>query len=511
MLTKKKIQTSILLVLGILLLLNLLASRFFFRIDFTEDQRYSLSDATKNILVNLSEPVTITAYFSEDLPPDIEKVRQDFRDLLVEYVTNSEGQIVYEFINPSETQESELKAQQSGIQPIMINVRERDQMKQQRAYLGALIQMGDRKEVIPFIQPGAAMEYALSTAIKKVSLTVKPRIALLQGHGEPALSALQQLNQQLSILYNVIPVEFSDSTAVPADINTLMIIAPADTFPAKHLQYLDEYLLRGGRILAAVNTVKGNLSTGSGEKIHTGLEDWLKQKGIEVEENFVIDASCGNVMVRQQQGMFVMNTPVKFPYLPIITNFTEHPVTEGLESVMFPFVSSIKMNPKDTSVVMYPLATTSGNTGVQSPPVYFDVLKQWGPSDFSVSELPVAIVAEGKIVDDTNSKIIIFGDGDFVVNGEGQLAQQLQPDNVNLFSNAVDWLSDDTGLIELRTKGVTSRPLDPTLEDGTKTLIKYLNFLLPVLLVVLYGIFRFQMKRKVQKELMATEYVPESK
>ena len=203
MLTRKKVQTSILLVIGILLLVNLIASRFFFRLDYTEDQIYSLSNATKAILANLNEPITITAYFSENLPPDIEKVRQDFRDMLVEYASYSGGQIVYEFINPSENQETEMKAQQSGVQPIMINVRERDQMKQQRAYLGAILQMGDKKEVIPFIQPGSAMEYALSTNIKKLSVKDKPAIALLQGHGEPGLSALQQLNEQLSILYSV--------------------------------------------------------------------------------------------------------------------------------------------------------------------------------------------------------------------------------------------------------------------------------------------------------------------
>jgi ABC-type uncharacterized transport system involved in gliding motility auxiliary subunit len=78
-------------------------------------------------------------------------------------------------------------------------------------------------------------------------------------------------------------------------------------------------------------------------------------------------------------------------------------------------------------------------------------------------------------------------------------------------SNAVDWLSDDTGLIELRTKGVTSRPLDASLEDSTKTLLKYLNFLLPIILIILYGIFRFQYKKKIRNQIMATEYVPESK
>jgi len=511
MLTRKKVQTSILLVLGILLLVNLIASRFFFRLDYTADQRYTLSNATKNILNRLNEPVTISAYFSEDLPPNIEQVRQDFRDMLIEYSSNSDGLIVYEFINPSESQESEMKAQQSGIQPIMINVRERDQMKQQRAYLGAIVQMGDRKEVIPFIQPGAAMEYALSTNIKKLSVKDKPRIALLQGHGEASLESIPQLNNQLSILYSVETIEFSDTTGVPSQYKTLVVIAPKDTVPLLHFNYLDEFLSRGGRLLVALNTVAGDFNTGMGNKIYTGFESWLNQKGIEVEENFVIDASCSNIMVRQQQGAFMMNTPVQFPLLPMITNFTKHPITEGIESVVLIFASPLRLTQTDTSVVMVPLAVTSEKSGVQNPPLYFDVMKQWTLSDFTLSSLPVAALVESKVPGTTGYKMVVFSDGDFAVNGEGQNAQQLSEDNISLMANAIDWLSDDTGLIELRTKGVTSRPLDPSLEDGTKTLLKYLNFLLPLILVIVYGVFRFQLKRKKRNELMATDYVSDSK
>jgi gliding-associated putative ABC transporter substrate-binding component GldG len=511
MLTRKKIQTSILLVIGIILLINILANKFFFRLDYTEDQRYSLSEASKDILSNLNYPVTISAYFSQDLPPDIEKVRQDFRDILIEYSSYSDGLIVYEFINPSESQETEMKAQQNGIQPIMINVRERDQMKQQRAYLGALVQMGDRKEVIPFIQPGAAMEYALSTNIKKLSVTSKPGVALLQGHGEPGLSAITQLNSQLSILYSLETIEFSDTLGVPFQYKTLVVIAPKDTIPNLHFRYLDEFLSRGGRILVAVNTVDGDLSTGAGNKLYTGLEDWLKEKGIEIETGFLIDASCSNVMVQQKQGLFVMNTPVRFPYLPQVTNFSEHPITEGLETVIFPFVSPIHLTQRDTSVIMFPLVISSEKSGVQNPPLYFDVMKQWTSADFSLSSLPVAVVVEGNISGINKTKMVVFGDGDFAVNGEGQQAQQLQKDNISLMANAIDWLSDDTGLIELRTKGVTSRPLDSSLEDGTKSLIKYLNFLVPIFLIVIYGVFRFQVKRKVRNELISTEYVSEDK
>ena len=512
MLTRKKVQNSILLFFGIFLLINIISSRFFFRLDYTADQRYSLSKATKNILSSLQEPITITAYFSEDLPPDIEKVRQDFRDLLVEYSSYSNGQIVYDFVNPIESQETEMQAQQSGIRPIMINVREKDQMKQQKAYLGALIQMGDKKETIPFIQPGAAMEYDLSSNIKKLSVTQKPKIALLQGDGEPKLSELNQLHQKLSIMYDIEPVTWSDTSGIPAEYKTLIIIAPKDTVPTNYFHYLDDFLSRGGRIIIALNRVDIDYSQGGvGKAVYTGFSDWLKAKGIEVEKNFVTDASCGSVTVPQQVGGFRINTNVKFPYFPAITSFMKHPITEGLETVLLQFASPIKLLPKDSSVVMYPLLTTSGKSGVQAPPVYFDVSKNWTQSDFGLSNLPVGVVVEGKISGNTDSKMIVFSNGNFVVNGEGQQARNMPDDNINLMVNAVDWLSDDTGLIDLRTKGVSSRPIDATLQDSTKSFLKYLNFLLPLILIILYGIFRFQNRKRIRNKLMNTSYVQETK
>jgi len=207
MLTRKKVQTTVLLVIGIILLLNIVSSRFFFRLDFTADQRYSLSDATLNILESLEEPVTITAYFSENMPPNIEKVRNDFKDILIEYVNYSGGQIVYEFVNPTESQETEMQVQQNGISPIMINVREKDQMTQQKAYLGALIQLSDRKEVIPFIQPGAAMEYALSSNIKKLAVTDKPSASCVSAVFPATLKVVVVKEIPLPALYVVSVVE----------------------------------------------------------------------------------------------------------------------------------------------------------------------------------------------------------------------------------------------------------------------------------------------------------------
>jgi gliding-associated putative ABC transporter substrate-binding component GldG len=506
MLTKKKVITAILLIFGIFILINFFANRFFFRLDFTEDDQFTLSEATENILESLDEPVTITAYFSEDLPPDVARVKKDLKDLLVEYDNASRGKVVYQFINPGEDQETEMEAQQSGIQPIMINVREKDQMKQQRAYLGAVIQLGDKKETIPFIQPGSAMEYDLSTNIKKLSLKEKIRIALLQGNGEPSISEIPQLYQQLSIMYDVSTLQLSDSAEVRNDIKTVVIIAPKDTIKPEHLAKLDNYLSRGGRVLIALNRVDGNLSNATGSLVYTGFENWLNEKGIDVQGEFVIDANSSSVMVRQQSGMFIMNTPVKFPYLPVITKFADHPITKGIEAVVLPFASPIKISNKDSSIAVTNLAMTSDKAGFERPPVYFDIMRQWTVNDFPASAIPVAVAVEGR----TNGvpyKMVVIGDGDFAVNGSGQNPQRLQEDNINLMSNAIDWLSDDTGLISLRTKGVSSRPIDPDLEDGTKTFLKYLNFLLPIFLIIGFGVVRYQFRRRLRNKWMSEEYV----
>jgi len=507
MLTKNKVITTILLFFGILILINFFADRFFTRLDLTEDRQYTLSDATENILSSLDGPITVTAYFSEDLPPDIGKVRNDFKDILTEYDNASGGKIVYQFINPNKDQESEMEAGQAGVQPILVNVRERDQMKQQRAYLGAVLQYGEKKEIIPLIQPGSAMEYALSTSIKKLTLKEKTKIAFLQGNGEPTLSDMPQLNQQLSIMYDVGTVKLTDTTQIPNTYKALIVVAPKDTINPNYFHQLDNFLSNGGRILLAINRVDGDLSNASGKSINTGFENWLYNKGIEIENEFLLDVNAGNVMVQQNTGYFMMNTPVKFPYLPVITKFADHPITKGIESVTLLFASPLKISTKDSSLQVTDLAFTSEQTGFEKPPVYFDVMKQWTKSDFPVSSLPVAAAIEGNIAGSVSTKMVVFGDGDFAVSGGGRGAQKLQEDNINLMSNAIDWLSDDTGLISLRTKGVNSRPIDPDLKDGTKTLLKYLNFLLPIILIIGFGIVRYQYRRRLRNKWMNENYV----
>lgn len=501
---KQKFFITSILIIGILILVNLLSNEFHFRIDLTDEKQYTLSQATKDILKNLEEPVTVKAYFSKDLPAHILKTRQDFQELLIEYSNRADGNVLYEFINPNEKEATENDAVQNGIQPVMINIREKDQMKQQKAFLGATLSLGEKKEVIPFIQPGTAMEYELSTAIKKISLDSKATIGLLQGHGEPSRSQIGQLDEQLSVLYDVKEITLTDTTDIPEEVKTLAIIRPTDSIPLSQLDKLDLFLARGGKILIAMNRVNGNLQNSYGSALSIGLEGWLARKGIEVEDNFVVDAKCGSVTLQQQQGFFTMQSQIAFPYIPRVGSFADHPISTGLENVLFEFVSSLKYS-GDTTKRFIPIAFSSEKSNALKAPQYFDIQKKWTEADLPLSNLVLAAAVEGPLSGSKPSKLVIIADGDFVINGPGQQARRLQPDNVNLISNAIDWLSDDTGLISLRTKGVTSRPIDE-LDDATKTILKYINFLVPVLLVMGYGVIRAQQNRIRRLKRMSENY-----
>jgi gliding-associated putative ABC transporter substrate-binding component GldG len=502
---KNKNNIIIILIIAIVLVLNLISQDFFLRLDFTKNKQYTLSRATKDILKNLKEPVTVKAYFNEDLPPDVARGKKEFKELLIEYSNRSKGMLVYEFINPSEKENIEQEAMQAGIQPVMINVREKDQMKQQKAYMGAVISMGEKKEVLPFLQPGSPLEYSLSSAIKKISVENKPTIGLLQGHGEPGIQEMVQVYNELSVLYNIEPLTLTDSTAIPEKFKTIAMIRPTDSIKASHFDQLDKFLARGGRILLALNRVKGDLSTAYGTAVNNGLESWLKTKGIVADDYFVVDARCASVQVQQQQSGFRFISSVQFPYIPVVSNFAKHPITTGLESVIMKFPTTLEFK-GDSSVKYTPIAFSSDKSGTEKPPLYFNIQKDWNESDFPQKNLVLAATLEGKFSGSTQTKMVIIANGDFAVNGPQNQAQQIQPDNINLMVNSIDWLSDDTGLIGLRTKSITSHPIKE-ISDATKTTLKWLNFLLPILLIIAYGLFRTQMNRNTRIKRMEESYV----
>ena len=502
---KNSYLTSVLLLVAVFVVLAAVSEYYFFRFDLTEGGQYSLSKATKNILKDLDSPVTVTAYFTEDLAPDLAKVKDNLRDMLVEYNSRSGGKVLYNFKDPSKDKETETEALQAGIQPVLFNAREKDEVKQQKVFMGAVIRMHDQKEVLPFIEPKSSLEYSLSTAIKKLSVKQKPKVGFIQGHGEPPPAAYQQLMAELKVLYDVQPVMLSDQKSNLNEFKTLVVAAPTDTILPAELQLLDNYLEQGGNIMLALKHVAGDLTTRSGKIINTGFEGWLKQKGLVVEDGFLVDSKCGSITVRQQTNFGIMTSSMKFPYFPLITDFADNPATKGLEQVLLTFAAPIRFEGKDSDTFI-PLASTSKQTGILKPPVFFDVNKKWTRSDFEDGSQVVAGMLESKTPQGALSRIIVVGNGDFAYNGTGQQPERKQADNISLMANFIDYLSDDTGLITLRTKTITSRPIEQ-LEETTKAILKWLNFLLPILLVIIYGLIRAQFKRNQRLKRMGVGYV----
>jgi len=500
---RSSINTRTLLIAAILVIVNVMAFSLYFRIDFTKDKRYTLSQATLDILHDLKKPVTITAYYTENSTPAVMNAREELKDILTEYAARSGNKVVYNFVNPNKSDSLEKIAVKNGISPFPLQVREKDEMKTIKIYLGAIIKEGDKTDILPIIDPNHSLEFVISNSIKKLSVDKKPVVALIQGDKEASLADLPQLNEALSAMYAFQEYKLTDSV-IPADFKTIAIVDPKDTITPGQLKRLDEFVARGGRVLIAYSGIQGDLQTVSGKAISTGLERWLVEKNIVIEPKFVIDAHCGSITVREREGQFDFANNVPFPYLPLIRNFANHPITKQLSQVLLPFTSDIKYTGDTNKVKYVPLAFTSDKTGLVTPPVTLDANHQWQPGEFPLSNVCVAAAFSG-IDGNKDSRFVVIANSIFVTNGQGQQAQKQEQDNIDFFVNSIDWLTDDTGLIGLRSKEVKPVPL-ADVSDSKKLFLKYFNFLFPLLLVVFYGIFRFQMRRRTRNKRMAETY-----
>ena len=176
--------------------------------------RVPLDQTTLDLLHGLPETVTVTAYFTGDLPPELSVVRQDFKDLLVEYAERSGGKLVFEFEDPGSSEAVTAKAVELGVRPLLAQTRAKDRSENIQVLMGAVVRMATRKAVIPALQKGPGMEWILSSAIAQAATVEKPLIGVMQGHQEPSLQALDELAVQLNAQYDVEATAIYDSYPV---------------------------------------------------------------------------------------------------------------------------------------------------------------------------------------------------------------------------------------------------------------------------------------------------------
>lgn len=514
--TRSQTLIQAVIVFGIVVLLNIISIRLFGRIDLTAENVYTLSEASQSLVGSLDDRVSVKAYFTEDLPAPYNGNRRATLDLLNEYKAYAGGNLQFDFINPT-GEAGERDAQQEGIAPVQVQVINDDKLEVKRGYMGLVMLYEDRKETIPVVQNLASLEYDLSSALKRLTTTVKKKIGYTTGHQEADPSSFQQAAQMVSGQYDLVPVNLGTGAQVPQDLAALLVIAPQARFSDSSQYALDQYLMKGGTIAFLLNRFSASLQARSAQErfarsIDVGLDSLLAQYGIRVNADLVRDAQCAPITVMQQQGMFRFQSQVPFPLLPLASNFNrEHMIVKDLESVLFFFVSSL-----DTSLASARGLTTevlvrsSKQSGSQTGFILIDPFQELGPADLALQNIPLAAVVQGsfrsyfaerepraEISSSPETRILVVGDGDFMK--DEYLASR---DNVNFFANIVDYLADDAGLITIRSKNVAQPPLEQV-ADGTKRILKYVNMFLPPLLIIGYGLIRWQRRASLKRALEA--------
>lgn len=485
-----KIVREIIYILVAVLVLNVLSCFLFFRWDFTANKRYSLSKVSKNIIRNNNEPIVVDFYITEDLPQDIKKLAKEFQSLLKEYKSISKADFIINTVYLN-NHEKEFKATEAGIKPIYHEIRERDLEKIQRVFIGAVFHIGNRQAVIPEINFDTALEYKITRLFKQTSDTLKPTVGFVRGHGEATFNHMPQLINELSHLTEMQVVDLNSKQSLD-NCNVICIIDPKDYFSPYEIEQLEKYLDKGGRLFIALNHAIGQLGDRNSGFINpTGIEDMLEKKGLKIKYDFVVDNNCGTIAINQQYGFINFQSNVSFPYIPIITNFSKHTITYGLKSMLLPFASSIEQVKTSTPYIFTPLAKTSSVSGIQQAPVFFDFQKQWTQNDFNHPHNTIAALLTNE---DNNSSIVAITDANFISDA---IVSSGPTDNINFAINSIEWLADNSGLIQLRNKFTTFSFLEP-LNDNTKEFIKYLNFFLPILQIILAAIIHYrkqQLKR----------------
>ena len=533
----------VVIILGILVLINFLSTRRFVRTDLTEDKRYTISGATKDVLGALDDIVTITVYFSTS-PAEVAQVGRNVRDMLDEYKAFSQN-LQIDFVNPAnfdDAQKQELRFK--GIPEVQINVMKKDKAEIANVYMGISIGYSGKEETLPIVQSTANLEYELTSTILKVTTKEAKTVGFLTGHGEFDINAqnYQQFRQLLDKngqgQYNVTSVSLQDGKAVDETVSTLVIAGAQQPLTEREKYELDQFIMRGGRAVFLVDPIQIQPGTMQATPLSTGLNDLLEHYGAKLGNNLLIDRRFHD-NARFQQGRMTIFQP--YPYFVRIgkPNFSaESAVTSQLEALTLPWTSSLEVIAKE-GVTATTLAKTS--TFGQTLQGYYNLMPNFPIPDAETQAYPVAVALEGTFksfyadkevppvpsvdatgtedsdgltpTQDTEARTTITESAQtqIVVVGTAQFLTQMRPDGVDFFLNTIDWLTLGDALIGIRSQTITNRPLQIKTHNGEfrevseieKNLIKYLCIAGIPLLVVLFGLVRYILRNRAKRMVEA--------
>jgi gliding-associated putative ABC transporter substrate-binding component GldG len=484
---KKSFITFSAIVIVSLIVLNLVARNWFFRWDLTENKMYSLSESSRSVVSKIDDIFTMKVYFSENLPAQYGNNERYLQDILEEYAAYSSGNIQFEFYRPKNDEDMIEEAQKYGIQPVQLQVIENDKVEIARVFMGMVFIYEDQREVIPVIQTTTGLEYDITSRIKKMVDDTKANIGI-------ATRASQNIQNQniADILRQQYTVQNVDlETEIPITISTLLMHGVSDSLTTDEMTNLSAYLERGGKLFLNQNRVSVDIATQEANAIASNIFDLLDNYGLHIEENLVVDKLCGQVNVQQNMGIFRMAVPMDYPFLPTIQNFNnDEVIVSGLEQLRMLFPSEIML---DSLGSASPLLFTSDQSS--SVTQYYNL-----NPDPKQNPIFKQLKEPGKVVSartetGMGGEIILTADSKFMADDGGGGS----PENHIFIQNVVDYLMGDSELIALRSREITNRPLlteAEGLDDDAKSRWKWINILLPSVLVMGFGFVRLRNEKK---------------
>ena len=566
--------------LFIIILINVICYFAFIRVDLTTENRYSLSPTTKTLLKSLDDIVYFKIYLEGDFPAGFKRLHNETKEMLDEFRAYSKN-IQYEFYDPNtisdKKERNELYKQlvQKGLQPTSLQVKDKGVTKQQIIFPCAEVTYKNKTMPLELLnsQLGLesesvinnsiqALEYNISNVIRKLSVRYKPKVAIIQGHGELRKIDMYGITTAFNEYYQVEWIHLKDTfngkytenincltehpssdtakTKIQNKYKAIIIAKPDSAFSDREKFIIDQFIMRGGKVLWMIDPVFASMDSLK-ESNHTvavtnelNLTDQLFKYGVRLNTNLIMDLNC--LPIPTVVGKVGNQPQIKFMpwyYFPVLMPTAKHPIVNNLNAIKTEFISSLDTieNPVKKTILL----TTSNYSRVLNAPVIIDLdIQKQKPDErlYNKPYLPVAVLLEGvfesnfahrmtpEIMESKEigfidmsvpTSMIVVSDGDIIKNqlhyskgyplplGYDQFTKQTFG-NKDFILNCMNYLTDGSSLIAVRSRELKLRMLDKTAIDDSRLQWQLINVLVPVILILLFGLIQaYLRKRKYTK------------
>lgn len=552
-LNSRKLESFLRFLIGVtvIILLNILASAHFYRFDLTEEGRYTIKDATKEMLRGLDDVVYVEVYLDGQLNSGFKRLRRSIRETLEEFRIYSGDNIQYTFNDPSAAMSAKARNEfmrtlmNKGIQPTNIIDEENGEKTEKLVFPGAIISYGGAETGVMLLkgnmtataeeklnQSIEGLEYELASAIHGLTSLERHKVAFIRGQGELDSLNIASFTAALAEHYDL---GIENLSSAPLTYDAVIIAKPQVAFTEAQKYYLDQYLMKGGKVMLLLDKMKANMDSASAVynfafPLKVNLDDQLFNYGIRVNNDLIQDQhAAGYPVVVGNTGNQPQIKLQSWPFFPIVNRFSDNPITKNLDAVLLRFASTLDTI-STAGVKKTPLMFTSQYSRSVSAPVNVsvqDLRRNLKAENFNEQFLPVAYLLEGGFESvyknrfkpegvtsenfiaeaSDDAKMLVVSDGDLARNEVNKQKNEPQPlgfypfsknefANQEFLMNALAYMLDDDGLISARNKEIQIRPLDEVQIDNEKAKWQFINLVIPVLLIIIYGVARYLWRKK---------------